>query len=199
MTRPLLSLLAAAVTAALLARSAAPAHACSPIPDPPHPLDRNDVVIEGRVTGWTRFERSDFPETDGQPIEITLQVQKVYKGPESTRVTFIDVWSLERGPDEGWGVEPPCGSATFRKDPTGQYLVAGLLTAEKAGIPEGYFLLVESFFAGDEPDGEGYDAALKMLSRPDGTPVYAVGLAALVLAAATAFAATVLSRRRGEA
>jgi hypothetical protein len=202
MRRPVLFLVAVAMTAVLLARSAAPvAHACSPIDDPPHPLDAHEIVVEGRVTKWERFDAAPL-DFGGVPIQITVDIDEVYKGADDSTVTFIDFWSLKPGVEEDWGIVGPCGPAGFFSDPTGDYVVIGLNPGgPTTGLTDayiGHWVEGERFFVGREPTGEVYELALARLERPGGggTPIAAVAVSVVALGVAVAFAAMVIKRRR---
>jgi hypothetical protein len=155
MRRPILLLVAVAMTAVLLARSAAPvAHACS---GGGHPVETSDVIVAGRISGWspienaTRFQGGpDIPFDDPNyygpydPIRVQLEVERVYKGNVPQRINLVDGSSLSG--NQWWGASGACGAFDF--DPTGKYVVFGL-SIDDFGRYRSNRLL--NFYIGDQP------------------------------------------------
>ena len=141
------------------------AYACSP--GDFDPFVEADVVVAGRYVGYeavpnpTSIQTFVSPKTGGEetwqvPPSVTeiveLAVDRVYKGAEiGPNAEIVNFAYLER-PASG-----SCGSTA--SDPTGTYTLTGLRRGDGGTLH--YFY---SFFSGDGPSGERYQAAVDDVS-----------------------------------
>ena len=161
MRRPILLLLAVAMTTALLARSAAPvAYACSGGFD----LTATDLVVGGTITGWEEIpdalewrggvDAPSDPDFYGPYTAIRLQmaVDAVYKGSAGRRLEMVSGNTvIARGQGDTteyqWvGSSGACGA--FDYDPTGLYWVLGLYEDEYGRLFPSLFSVL---YSGDSP------------------------------------------------
>ena len=85
-----------------------------------------DVIVGGRITGWSLSEDVRFPElTDAQPLDISLEVDRVFKGAAPRDLVLYDPTSLssyEQNGERMW-MGGSGGCQAFSRDPTGAYVV----------------------------------------------------------------------------
>ena len=134
--------------------------ACSAGPDW-DPIAESEIIVEGRITGWT--ERHDLNTQPGSfiPVEMTVRVERVFKGNPAPEITFVDGASYTRGANNAgqnrWaGGGGACG--TFDVDPTGATVILGLNRGE-AGELRSHRL--RSFYVGFDVSEEWYDSVIE--------------------------------------
>jgi hypothetical protein len=179
MKRLFVPLAVAIAFAALLAPSGQRASACVIDPNAPRdPTARAEVVVMGRISGWEVSRewigRLPGPFADFIPIQLTMNVDRTFKGDAGSQVKFIDLLSLQ-GPNysgesagRGWGYITDCGPAGFQFDPTNYYAILGL---SRLPLPDSTLSndihIYARFFVGSDPKGPSYETALRLLDKPD--------------------------------
>ena len=166
---PALVLLAAALFAGSPAFEPIPvANACS-CPDCDGIRD-SDVILGGRITGWRLSEAVRFPElTDARPLDISLEVDRVFKGTAPRDLVLYDPTSLsiyERNGERMW-MGGSGGCQAFSSDPTGAYVVVGYNTFGVNAMRLSGPLVM---FRGQEPEGELYVQLMARLGERLGPP-----------------------------
>jgi len=146
------------------------AHACSCTDC--DPVRDSDVIVGGRVTGWTRSPR---PGRDPSAIalDVHLMVDSVWKGSAARETTVSDPASLanlrhpsDGDPDHFTWLGGSGGCQAFNEDPTGRYVILGYVVSGSNPITVSGPLV---FYIGSEPLGQPYEAALERL-RTAGNP-----------------------------
>jgi hypothetical protein len=133
-------------------------------------IDASDVIVAGRITGWTRVPTPTPTLAPGEKsssapftiISVQMDVEHLYKGATPALVTFLDAASLnETHGDQQWvGSSGGCG--VFNSDPTGQYAVMGLTQADDGSYHDNLLL---TFFVGTESDPRRETALGRLMSR----------------------------------
>ena len=195
MKRLLVLLLLLTIVAARL-EFAKPVRACviDPHAKPDDPVGESELIVAGRVTDWTAQYPPDLQQYDYAEIgvDVTLAVDKVFKGEKSSKVVFHRPDALVYNGDyEGrppdlprfeWGYETDCGPVGFQSDPKGKYVLVGLnesIGSADPAVPSGAMTVREVFFEGAGLDGPGYDNAVHKVTS-NGFPVLlAIGFALL--------------------
>lgn len=165
MRAAIISVILLSVSVGPLLLRAPAALACS-VPPSYDRLGASDVIIEGRITGWSRLPK---PSPGGGvfenyiPILVQIDVAKVHKGTSTSE--FVDTASLyDGGSGELWAGHAVCGA--FIADPTGLYVIFGM-RLEDDGTYQSDTIL--SFFEGEGPSGQAYEDAVRLVS-PSPTP-----------------------------
>jgi hypothetical protein len=145
----------AALAALMQLVAVGPAWACSGDGDPLQPAE---LIVGGRVTEWRRLPQ--VPNGPFIPVEVTLRVDRRFRGDAPETLRFIDDTSLSvEAPGVWLGSSGACG--LFDEDPTGLYLVLGLTREADGSYRSSRPMLV---FSGREPAGEGFQQAMERLS-----------------------------------
>ena len=122
------------------------------------PIADSDVIVEGRITGWTEAGESSAPMFT--TVQVYLDLQKTWKGNATT--TFVDPTSRLKGPADAWGGGGgACG--VFDEDPTGAYVILGL-SYSPAGQGQLVSNRLKVLYMGEASEGERYEAALERLA-----------------------------------
>lgn len=147
-----------------------------------NPVRDSEVIVAGRLSGWTEVEGSPEERTSGYAaVEVPMRIERVIKGAAPSQIVLFDHASLTKefltgaGRPRSWvGSGGSCGA--FNADPTGQYAVLGLRR-----LPDGRYApnLLLVFYIGDAPSGERYEAALRRMSAygPVSLPSTGIGAA----------------------
>jgi len=137
MRRPLLFVFAVVMTAALLARSAAPAAACFVTADP---VVATDVIVAGRTSGW-HIAQTPWDDANRRSglvaATVHMEVDEAIKGPAVSSVDFV-VWVGSSSNNED-GSLVQFGADTcspFHRDPTGTHAIVAL--SERDGFMFGW-------------------------------------------------------------
>lgn len=148
------------MAAAALATTAAPrsAYACTP-PGPDFDgYASSSMILEGRIRGWTEW--GDDDEAGIVPIQLDMDIQRIWKGEGDRSITIVAYDTLRRFRDEFmWGPGGLCG--VFHEDPTGSYIIMGMRELEDGILQPGAFSV---YFQGAGPEGEEYQAAVAYLT-----------------------------------
>jgi hypothetical protein len=107
----------------------------------------SDLIVEGRVVGWTELAESQ--------ISYEVDVVRTFKGANMAgqTITIKDFGSRLQG---GW--EPTGGlCGTFPGDPTGVYIVVGLRGSDGDLRSTNQ----TRFFLGEDPEGPAYEQAIQ--------------------------------------
>ena len=130
----------------------------------------SDVIVGGRITGWSLSEDVRFPElTDAQPLDISLEVDRVFKGAAPRDLVLYDPTSLssyERNGERMW-MGGSGGCQAFSRDPTGAYVVVGYNTIGVNAMRVSGPLVM---FRGQEAEGELYEQLMARLAERLGEP-----------------------------
>ncbi len=121
----------------------------------------SDVIVGGRIVGWKRSDIDSPLRPAYTPIEVSLEIDRVFKGAAPDGLTVIDLASLfETGGSVIWsGAGGACGA--FDEDPASKYIILGFNAAAsypwQASRPSVIYL-------GSELSGERYEQALDRLA-----------------------------------
>ncbi len=143
--------------------------------DPSFPHEQ--IIVEGRIAGWTRLR--DNPPGVFTPIAVSIVIERVYRGSVPTAFTMVDGASLMTTQSNGTGLRwagatGSCG--TFDEDPTGLWVIAALRLDDFGRYRMNR--LATPFLA-REPTGEQYNRLVASLTANVGPPAAgSAGLAA---------------------
>lgn len=125
------------------------------------PVAQSDLIVGGRIVSW-RPLTANPKANDLLPIEVTLSVDKTYKGNLQGNITFIDTASRQAisATEAIWvGGAGPCGA--FSEDPTNSYVILGLARQADGTYHSD---LPRTFFRGAKAQGQEYELAVKRLA-----------------------------------